>query len=313
MEQLQFDRLDSYYLIREVFLSKLTFLNTLQNFTANHTIFNNGVDQIVLSNQPRMFSTSGITTSKTQVRLTVCNLALDVLSKLQAFAKFANNNLLQKEVDISDSVITRANDHDFRNYIQGIYDRAQANLAALAVYGISAATQTTFLAAINAYIAAIPKVKVGQMNSKQNTNTLKSNFKTTEGALKNIDIIMKTIRFSQPALYKSYKEARKVTSHSNKKSQVEGLITDNNGVPIKYALLRFEKVVTEVNIVQATKPTRAITRKTNEQGTLVIKSLSEGIFNITISKIGYVSQMITATIAIGEPIKINVSLMPASM
>lgn len=91
-----------------------------------------------------------------------------------------------------------------------MYDRAQTNVAALATYGITAATQTSFLNAINTYNASIGKPGATRIESGQTTKQLVSLFNTANNTLDNMNAGVKIVRISQPAFYTGYKNTCEV-------------------------------------------------------------------------------------------------------
>ncbi len=157
MNNYQESKLSMYLVVRDYMTTNATILNPLPNFTTNQTAFQNAITQIQTSGEQQNFDKTGIAGSKNQLKQTLVTLAADAARKLTAYAKFTNNQTLLSEVNYSESDLKHRADTNLRDAAQGIYDRTQPIVASLATYGITAATQTALLNAINAFNTAIPK------------------------------------------------------------------------------------------------------------------------------------------------------------
>ncbi len=161
MNNYQESKLSMYLVARDYMTANATILTPLPNFATNQTEFQNAITQIQTSGELQNFDKTGIAGSKNQLKQTLVTLAADSSRKLTAYAKFTNNQTLLSENHYSESDLKRRADTNLRDAAQGIYDRAQPIIASLATYGITAATQTALLNAINAFNTAIPKPRLG--------------------------------------------------------------------------------------------------------------------------------------------------------
>jgi uncharacterized membrane protein len=203
-----------------------------------------------------------------------------------------------------------------RDYAQGLYDRAQANLTALADYGIAEATQTALQNAIASFVHSIPKPRLGITEKKQSTIQLATNFEVADDALNNIDTIIDIIKVAQANFYNGYKNARKIVLTGTNSLTLKGFVTDaTTGEPIKGVTLNFCPECAEptqkaaANGISAAKEEIVLTKKTAEKGGFNIKTLPEGIYRVTIKKNGYQEQVVTVTVNDGELGDLNVELM----
>ena len=155
-------RLSMYLTFRDYQAGYTAITSPLPNYSVNLTIFLNTLPQIQAYSQKQKTSTKGVVDNKNQLKENLIVMAADYFRKLAAFAKFTNNATLAQEVKIPESKLRQVADTAVKDYAQIAYDRAQANVAALAAYGITAATQTSFLSAINAYYASIGKPGVSR-------------------------------------------------------------------------------------------------------------------------------------------------------
>lgn len=302
---------------RDFLLLNPTITTTLPNFAANFATVQNVIPQIQTIAQVQDFEKTGISDSKNQFRLLVCALGADQSRKLVTFATFTNNVVLLKEIKISETKLKRLPDVDLKTKAQELYDRGQSNLAALANYGITAASQTALQAAINSFNASIPKPRLGIDERKQATQQLVVLFNTLDTAWENIDLAVEIVRLTQVNFYNGYKTARKIISTGGSSVKLRGLVTDAaTGEPIKNAVLEFVPVGAMAVSAKAANAAAAnaaaakplIEKKTAEKGGVLVKSLPEGEYQVTIKKSGYADEVTTVYVADGELCVLNVAI-----
>jgi len=284
----------------------------LPMLAANVTIVQTTITQIQAIAELQDFEKTGIADTKRQLKDALVALADDGSRKLTAYAKFTGNMVLLKEIKISETELKRQADADLKTKAQEIYDRAQANVAALATYGITAASQTALLNAINAFNAAIPKPRLGIDERKQATQQLVVLFDTMNAALGNIDAAVAIVKNTQPVFYKGYVTARKVIRTGSNTVSVKGLVTDAaTGEPIKGVTVTFALDGGTPEVARSAKAgahTAAVTKKTAEKGGLQVKSLPTGTYTVTLRKAGYADEVVTIYVNDGEMTVLNVSI-----
>lgn len=298
-----------YHTFRDFQASYTAITNPLPNYTTNSTTFVNTIPQIQAIAEQQKISKKGVTDNKNNLKETLIVMTADYARKLGVYAKFTNNATLAQEVKFSESKLRQIADTAVKDYAQIVYDRAQTNVAALATYGITAATQTTLLNAINAYNASIGKPGVSRTESGQNTKQLEALFKTADAALANMDAAVEIVRLTQVAFYNSYKNARKVIETGIGSLAVKGLVTDAvSGEPLKGVTLSFSLEGNNGLAKAAKAATESVVKKTAEKGGFNIKTLPSGMYSVTIKKVGYVDQVVTVAVADGDLTELNVQL-----
>jgi hypothetical protein len=291
-----------YLVARDYMTANATILTPLPNFTTNQTAFQNAITQIQASDKLQNFDKNGIAGGKSQLKQTLVTLAADSLRKLTAYAKFTNNQTLF----YSESDLKRRADTNLKDAAQGIYDRAQPIVASLATYGITAATQTVLLNAINAFNTDIPKPRLVIIEKKQSTEQLAALFKTADTALDNIDTAVEIVRLTQVNFYNGYKAARKLVLTGGGSVSVKGIVTDgSSGEPLKSVTLKFASNGAQAKL-KATNGN--ITKKTADKGGFMIKTLAEGSYQVTITKPGYKEQTVTVNVSDGEMSVLDIKL-----
>ena len=297
-----------YLVVRDYMTANATILTPLPNFATNQTAFQNAITQIQASGELQNFDKTGIAGSKSQLKQTLVTLAADASRKLTAYAKFTNNQTLLNEINYSESDLKRRADTNLKDAAQGIYDRAQPIVASLATYGITAATQTALLNAINAFNVAIPKPRLGITEKKQSTTQLAAHFKTADTALENIDTVVEIVRLTQANFYNGYKAARKLVLTGGGSVSVKGIVTDaTTGEPLKSVTLKFSTNGTSAKL-KASNGNGDLTKKTADKGGFMIKTLTEGSYQVTITKPGYKEQTVTVNVSDGEMSVLDIKL-----
>ncbi|NTW50701.1 MAG: hypothetical protein HGB19_13420 [Chlorobiales bacterium] len=201
MNSTQESKLSMYLAVKEYLTANAAILTPLPNYSGFFTSFQNSVTAIQTYSEQQQFDKTGIAVNKRQLKQTLITLMGDTSRRITAYATFANNQVLLKEIKVSESRLKKLADTALRDAAQGIYDRAQTNLTALATYGITAATQTAFQTAITAFVTAIPKPRLGINDKKQSTLQVAANFKTADTALDNIDTTVDMIKLTQANFY----------------------------------------------------------------------------------------------------------------
>jgi hypothetical protein len=301
-------RLSMYLTFKDYQVSYTAITNPLPNYSANSTILLNTIPQIQNYSEQQKISKKGVTTGKNQLKETLIVMTADCFRKLGAYALFTNNATLTKEVKVSESKLRQASDTAVKDYSQIAYDRAQTNVAALATYGITAATQTTLLNAITAYNASIGKPGVSRTEGGQTTKQLKALFKTADAALANMDAAVEIVRLTQVNFYNGYKKARKIIVTGTGSLSVKALVTDaSNGTPLKAVTVSFSLDGSNAK-AKGVSGKLDIVKKTAEKGGFNIKSLPAGVYSVTIKKNGYADQVTTIAISDGEMSELNVQM-----
>ena len=189
----QESRLSMYFTFRDFQVAYTAITNPLPNYITNSTTFTNTITQIQGIAVQQKISKKGVTDVKKQAKETLVVMAADIARKLGVYAKFTNNLTLAQEVKITETKLRHVADTAAKDYAQIVYDRAQANVGALGSYGITAATQTALLNAINAFNATIGKPGASRAESGKITKQLANLFKTADAALANMDAAVEIV------------------------------------------------------------------------------------------------------------------------
>jgi hypothetical protein len=186
------------------------------------------------------------------------------------------------ETKFTKSYLKDASDLLLKDISKGLYERIDENITKLTTYGLTVDSQTTYQTAIVGYDEAIPQPRQSQLEKKENTLLLDQGFVMADKAIDNIDLGVEILRLSEPVFYAGYKNARKIVEQGSGSLQVSGKITDaGTGLPIMDATLLF-RLNGQTEVV--------IEKHTAAKGGFMIKSLTEGTYQVSISKTGYQTQ-----------------------
>ena len=100
-----------------------------------------------------------------------------------------------------------------------------------------------------------------------------------------IDLVVETLRFSNPPLYASYTDNRRIDTHSGSLTVKVKVIDQLTGTGVENVKVSFMLD----GVLKLEKTTAA-------GGGLSIKSLGEGNYTVTFSKIGYATQTLNVSI-----------------
>ncbi len=304
----QENHLGMYLSKRDYSLQNATITANLPNYPANLTILQNTIPLIQSTAEQQKIDKKGGTSGKKQLAASLISIAADDARKLTAYAKFTNNPTLLGEVHITESEFKNFTDTDLKDYAQIIYDRAQTNIAALTTYGITAVTQTAFLAAINAYNASLSVPRVNTTVKSQATKQLVVLFATADAAIENMDAAVEIIRLSQPNFYNGYKTASKVINTSSGSLAAKGTVKDSiTGEGLVGAMVKISPNDKTIILKLANEKGELI-KRTSQKGGFNVKSLPEGSYTVTISKPGYKDQIVTMNITNGELTVLHIKL-----
>jgi hypothetical protein len=116
-----------------------------------------------------------------------------------------------------------------------------------------------------------------------------------------VDALVDTIRFTNPELYTEYLDTRKVVYRTGSLT-VKCEVTDAaTGEPL---------VGTTINFSQ--EGLLIIEKTTSTAGGLMVKSMNDGVYTVTVSRLGYVTQTLTVNVMNVELTTVKVALMPNS-
>lgn len=302
MNSKQIGKATMYMAVDDVLTSYKSSVDALPNSTGLVTNFRSGVKNVQLYGEMQFFNRGGVSDNKQLVRHLLAVLTEDAANRLYAYSRYAGNMVLMKEASMTENYLLRLSDVDLRNAAQGMYDRTQAYLTVLAVYGASVASQTALATAITNFTLVIPKTRTAAADKKQNTKLLADAFTATDDALEGIDALVELVKRTNVAFYTAYWAARVVVWRGGTSVSLRGVVRDAvSKVTIAGARVMLYPVVEtlrkamSVDEVFTDDMADAIEKRSADKGGFVVKSLWAGEYRMVVSKVGYddVEQLIS--------------------
>ena len=301
----QESRFSMQMVVRDYLVANAAITATLPNYAGFFSAVTSGISQIHSIRAQQEADKKGIAISKSQLKANLIVVAMDVVRKMVAYATIGANSELLQEVNYSQSDLKLSADTILKDRCQVIYDRANANVAALAAYGVTPAIVANLLTALNAYNVAIPKPRLGITDKKLATEQLAQTLKVVDDNLAKIDVLVEIVKVSQAAFYSKYKNARKIVETGVGTLSVKGKITDaESGEGLKGATVSFATEATG----KAINVGGAMVKKSAEKGGFNIKSLAEGSYTVTVSMPGYKDAVATVYVTDGALSVVDVKL-----
>ncbi len=173
-----------------------TITATLPNYAGYYTTVQTTIAQILAAKVQQEADKSGDTKTKKLLRTSLITQTIDVGRRVVAYATYVNNNALLALVNYTESDLKRSSDSNLVSICQVVRDNANANVAALATYGVTAAIITTLQTTITSFNATIPKGRVDTTDSGEATLLLATLFKTLATTWDKIDILVEMVRIT---------------------------------------------------------------------------------------------------------------------
>jgi hypothetical protein len=206
MKTKQINKLTMYLTVGGICDASNTVWQPLQAFADAYTDFKTHVTRIQVLSQSQEQDNSGIAQDKQAARAAMCNATLPITKAVHAYAVKTRNNQLIMQMNFSLSELMGGRDVQSAERCQNIYDAANANIASLASYGITAAKLAVLGNAIAAYNALITAPREMRAQGKTITGNIQAEFDAADDALTLMDDLLGQLDNAKFAA--DYKNAR---------------------------------------------------------------------------------------------------------
>jgi hypothetical protein len=187
MNTKQLNKLTMYLAVEGICDGTPTAWQPVQAFADAYADLKIHVTNIQTFSQSQEQDTSGIAQDKQAARQAMCAAALPIANAVHAYAVKTKNNTLAMSVDFSMSDLMGGRDVQSRDNCQNIVTTANANIANLANYGVTAAKVTALTNAIAAYNLLISKPRDTRAQGKTVTGNLQAEFDAADEDLGMMD------------------------------------------------------------------------------------------------------------------------------
>lgn len=254
------------------------------------TALNTTISSIVTAAQMETQVITGITMDKAQRKAALAQQATDIAAAVYAFAASVNDNTLKEQVNYRLSYLQREKDEILGPVCTNIHDAANANLAALAPFGITAGLLATFTTAITNFTTAVPTPRNAVSQRKAFTAELKNLMKDADKILKDqTDKLISSFKTTQPNFVSAYKSNRVIIDPGKLGTQIKGKVINaaNN------------KGIKDVKVEIVGSP---IFDNSSATGLFAVKPGAAGTWSIKLSKVGFQDKTVNGLIVqIGQP------------
>jgi hypothetical protein len=230
------------------------------------------------------------------------NLTRDILStsrKIQAYADYKKDKALLKDTKYTDSSLSGLSDVELVQVAKSLHATVNLYLTELQPYELNAETQKTLLDDATLYETSSPQLDAKNREQTNLTALIAENYKTADGIVASLDKLVEIVRDTEPAFYKEYKKTRKVEVPKDVVQLVAKILDAVTGAGIPNATVTF---------TQTDATADPIVKQTADKGGFQIKSLPNGIYSVTVVKLGYLTQTISIIVTGDEPYSLEVKM-----
>ena len=301
MTTIQEDKLSMYYVVKNTCEKYQTTWTANAVFAATYNLWAAKIPLIEQNRDAQLLETTGITTDKTTKRNSMTDKALFMINRMQSYANVVTNPELLENIKYSASDLKKKRDSDVIGICNIVTAKANANVTALATYGVTAAMITELQAAITAYMAVLAKPKVAKSQTKTATENLTKLFKEADDILnKRMDLDIELFKATKPEFYSQYKTARMIVSLGGTPVSVLGsAIATGSGEPLKGVVFTFVPENNALMKAAGHEKVKPIVKKSADKGKFRA-SLIENSYRVTIEKLGFKKQELMITVVNGE-------------
>jgi hypothetical protein len=262
-------------------LNNAAVVTSLVGFAALQTLLTNLLAQIDVLRQKQQTKKTGLTIKKNKMKMQMITDALQVSSVMVAYASSIDDDILAKTAHYVKSDLFKESDERCKTDCLVLYSIAEKYLEHLASYNYTAQSLATFKTDITSFDTIANSPKESKKDGVQQTKQMIQLESQVQKCFSKMDIIVETVRYSNPDFYSAYHTTRSI-EYRKHSLMVKGKINDADGLPMNGVHLSFVLDGKEI-----------LAKLTGISGGFAIKSIPEGTYNVTISKIGFKSQTIT--------------------
>lgn len=286
-----------------------TITSKLPGFDGHFMAFVANNDSIRVIKEQLEHGNSGLSENKELLRTNLVKHTLEVCKKVEVYAMVNGNTILAKEVHYTLSELKKARGTSLIDKALIVYSKAMEQADELEKYGVTATMLTALNTSIDGYRALIPTIRIRRMNQKLNNECLKEQFKANDEALKMMDLLVELVKDTNPDFYKGYRNIRKVIEHGGGSLSLRAKVTcAHDGTKIKGAKATFTLKTNLEAMAEEEVSVKPIVKKTADKGIFQIKNIPEGVYMVTIEKVGYSTKTVKVNITDSEMAKLNVKL-----
>jgi hypothetical protein len=280
--------------------------NSIPEFAASYALLLNTIDEIQSIGEMQGINKTGLTLDKNKLKRKLIALAVKYSSNLAILAKLNQNDTLLKEVKFNESGLERVSEVTLKDRAMIIYDKAEANLETLSKQGVTSDTQKQFIETITAFNNALETPRTGIAEKRKATQKLPVLFDKADSELEIMDLAAASAKDEFPDFYNGYKTSRKLVDSKTGTLALRAAARDlASGEPVGGAIFVFRH---EASLTAGNNGNGEIVRRTSKKGSLHMKSMETGTYNVEVSKKGFKNKVAAVSVFAGERSELIVEL-----
>ena len=236
----------------------------------------------------------GYTEAKKDLKAIMVSRAVDVSSRIKAFARNTGNTVLEKEIQQRLSYLSKKPNSICADICTYVRLTGQQYLADMSAYGLIESMLVDLQKSIDQFTEALPTTIEARKSRAIATKDILRIFKDCDALLNDMDVLSTMLRFSNPDYYANYFERRRIDRPNYRKIDFMGDVTDRDGNPI-------EKVTVKIGDT-------GIVKETTDKGHFEVKNLPSGIYSVGFSKAGYVDTVVQVAVTKNQRTEFTVVL-----
>jgi len=299
MTSLQDQKLKMYLVLRVLLRSEPAILAKLPNGEEYLNALDGVIQGIMSITQRKNEGTGSIKNRQTQLSDQLKVRLQEDATKLKTYANYKGNNPLIAFCTLSDSKLSKMKEIETIVYSKSLYGYVNESLTDLAKYQLTADTQASLLDLISNFEVTNPELSNEKGKYKNLSGNLSDDFKQGDAIIVKLDDEVELIRNSDTEVYKLYWLKRKLDYRVDS-NQLMGHVSDaTSGAGIPKAT---------VSLALTGSSSEPIVKQTADKGGFQQKTIPPGIYSVTVTKLGYVTQTLTITITGDEPYGLEVKM-----
>lgn len=292
-------KLQMYLTVRVLLRSNPAILAKLPNAEEFLTALDAVILEIQTYNARQEAGTKEIKQQRIDAKNALVTAIPENAGKLKAYASYTGDKVLQDFCKKTERTLNAMRDMDLVQYSKTLYEKINGMLEDLEKYHLTADTQAALLKLITDYEAINPEFSKAKSDYDQTKISVDESYAKADAIMVKLDNEMEIVKVSDNAFFNQYKEVRRVVINYDT-NMVVGHILDaetGNGIPNARVSLSLNDSVNE-----------PIVKNSAEKGGLQIKTVTKGIYTVSVTKIGYITQMISITVSGDEQVVFEVRM-----
>lgn len=299
MTNLQLEKLKKYLILQVLFGANPSILTKLPNAQEYLTALDAAILEIQTYRDQQLEGNEIMPEQRKQMKAKLIAELIETERRIQSYATYVGDKLLFNATKLSPTDLGRLDDVKLKEYARSIYNKVNNLLDKLERYKLSVDTQKVLMDEITQFEILSPQVDKSKIDKKDVTTYLAQAYKTTDDILSRLDKDVEIIRTSEPIFYANYKALRKVDIPTDVVQLVAKITDAETGAGIPNAT---------VTLTLNGSTADPIMKQSAEKGGFQIKTLPNGIYTVTVVKIGYQPQTLIITLPGDEPYDLVVKM-----